>query len=144
VPKKFTQRVLRNYRNLAPGKFYNYNQKVRNGLTATQANIPESVWAANPALLSSYLAASKKYDAVHLEASHGSRLVIAEREILQAQLVNYLDEIAAVLEAAAVRNPDILPACGFDLAKERRGHARTKGPLPISEEAKAFNPEHPA
>ena len=78
------------------------------------------------------------------EAIHGSRVVISEREILQAQLINYLDEIASVLEAAAVRTPEILPASGFDLTKERRGHARAKVPQPVAEEAKVFNTEHSA
>ncbi|WP_224981936.1 hypothetical protein [Geomonas agri] len=56
----------------------------------------------------------------------GSRLVIVEREGLQAQLVMYLDQIAALLEMLAVCNPGILVACGFDLAKERRGRSRAK------------------
>ncbi|WP_236026999.1 hypothetical protein [Geomonas diazotrophica] len=56
----------------------------------------------------------------------GSKLVIAEREGLQAQLVVYLDQIAALLDMMAVCNPGILIASGFDLTKERRGHARAK------------------
>ncbi len=56
----------------------------------------------------------------------GSKLVIAEREVLQAQLVIHLDEIASLLEMAAVRTPDILIASGFDLNKERRNHSRAK------------------
>lgn len=51
----------------------------------------------------------------------GSRLAIADRGLLQAQLVVYLDEIASLLEMAAVRTPDILIASGFDVVKERRG-----------------------
>lgn len=61
------------------------------------------------------------------EAILGSKLVIAEREVLQAQITTYLDEIAAILEAAAVRTPNILLASGFDLAKELRGRRRSKG-----------------
>jgi hypothetical protein len=83
--------------------------------------IPASTWGANPDLLPSYLAASDKHDAVYHEAKFGSVLVIAERELLQVQLVNYLDEIVADLEAQAVRTPDMLLSSGFDLAKERRG-----------------------
>ena len=143
MTKLYVPRILRNYRNLPPSKFYNFNQKVKNGLTE-QATIPEAAWGANPTLLSSYLSATEKYDAVYHEAIHGSRVVISEREILQAQLINNLDEIAAVLEAAAVRTPEILPASGFDLTKERRGHARAKAAQPVAEEAKVFNAEHPA
>ena len=60
------------------------------------------------------------------EALYRSILVIAQRDALQAQLVEYLDEIAAVLEALAVRNPYLLLASGFDLVKERRSGTRTK------------------
>ncbi|WP_226377802.1 hypothetical protein [Citrifermentans bremense] len=77
-------------------------------------------------MLQSYLAASAKHDAVYHESMLGSKLVIAEREVLQAQLVIQLDEIALLLEMAAVRNSEILVASGFDCAKERRGHARSK------------------
>ncbi|MCM0083929.1 hypothetical protein L4X63_20305 [Geomonas sp. Red32] len=38
-----------------------------------------------------------------------------------------LDEIASVLEGAAVRKPEILLSCGFDLTKERRKGTRSKG-----------------
>jgi hypothetical protein len=114
---------LRNYRNLSPSRFHAFNQKVRNGLTDNQ-KITESTWAANPTLISSYFSASEKHDATYHEALYGSRLLIAEREVLQAQIVNYLDEIASILEAVAVRSPDVLLASGFDLAKERRSHPR--------------------
>ena len=65
--------------------------------------------------------------------------MIAQREALQAQLINCLDEMAAILEAAAVRNPDILLSSGFDLAKERRTSSRMK---PALIAAAAFNAEH--
>jgi len=105
---------------MGPGKFYVFNQGVRKGLT-DNPKIPASTWGANPELLTSYLATSEKHAAVYHSASFGSVLDIAERDLLQAQLVNYLDEIAADLEAEAVRNADILLSSGFDLAKERRG-----------------------
>jgi hypothetical protein len=142
VPKQYQRRILRNYRTMNPAKFHAFNQKVKNGLTQ-HANVPESTWAANPTLMSSYLSASDKHDAVYHEAVHGSRLVISEREILQAQLTNHLDEIASVLEAAALRNPEALLASGFDLTKEQRNYARAKGSLPASEEVKV-NAEQPA
>ena len=126
-------RILRNYRNLGPGKFHVLNQRVTKGLT-DNTKIPMSTWGSNPDLLTSYLAASDKYDAVYHAASYGSKLDIAERELLQQQLVNYLDEIAADLEAEAVRNPDILLSSGFDLAKERRGiNTRKRAALAAAE-----------
>jgi len=120
-------RILRNYRNLAPSKFYVFNQKVSTALAGNH-NIPESTWGSNPGLLPSYLATSEKHGQVYHEANYGSTLVIAERATLQAQLVCKLDEIASDLEAEAVRNPAILLSCGFDLAKECRSHRRSMAP----------------
>ncbi|WP_246037846.1 hypothetical protein [Geomonas terrae] len=54
----------------------------------------------------------------------GSRLVIAERDMLQQQLVEYLDQIASFLEMAAVRTPEILLASGFDFTRDRRGRPK--------------------
>ena len=118
-------RVLRNYRNLPPRKFHAFNQRIVKALT-DNPKIPASTWGSNPSLLASYMAVSDKHNAVYHEACYGSVLVIAERELLQVQLVNYLDEIAADLEAEAVRTPDMLLSSGFDLAKERRSHSTRK------------------
>lgn len=120
-----THHILRNYRNNAPGKFHTFNQRVSTSL-ADPTRFPESIWAANTTLLTSYLSVSKKHDSVYHEAQLGSKISIAERDVLQAQLVNYLDEIASLLEMAAVRNPEIVIASGFDLTKERRSGARAK------------------
>ena len=113
---------------MAPGKFHVFNQRVSKALT-DNPKIPESTWGANPGLLTSYLTTSEKYDAVYHAASYGSVLDIAQRELLQKQLINYLDEIAADMEAEAVRNPEMLLSSGFDLAKERRGNTRKKAAL---------------
>ncbi|GAW65413.1 hypothetical protein GPEL0_01f0288 [Geoanaerobacter pelophilus] len=117
--------ITRNYRSMPPTKFHNFNQRVATSL-ADKTRIPESVWVANPSLLQSYLAVSAKHDAVYHESMLGSKLVIAEREVLQAQLVIQLDEVALILEMAAVHFPDILLASGFECAKERRGRIRFK------------------
>lgn len=118
-------RVKRNYRSAGPTAFYHCNQKVYKNVMDT-AKVVEALNAVNPNLRSQYLAASEKYDAVYHQACYGSKLDIAERDVLQAQLILYLDEIALLLEAAALRTPDILLCSGFDLAKERRGSTRTK------------------
>ena len=116
--------LMRGYRTMTPKNFHGFNQRVFIALS-DHVKVPELIWAANPSLLENYLATSEKHDAVYHQASYGSRLDIAQREVLQAQLVAYLDEIASVLEAAAVRNPDVLLYSGFDLAKERRSSSRT-------------------
>lgn len=127
-------RILRNYRNLSPSRFHAFNQRVRKSL-ADNKSIPESTWGANPSLLMSYFTASDRHDAVHHESHYRSVLVIAQRDLLQTQIVNYLDEIAADLEAEAVRNPALLVSSGFDLAKERRRSPRANAAKAASEAA---------
>ncbi|MBU5636194.1 hypothetical protein KOM00_05560 [Geomonas sp. Red69] len=118
-------RIVRDYHNMPPTKFHEFNQGVVSSL-ADKTRFPDSFWGVHPTLVEYYLAASAKHDAVYHESMLGSRVVIAERELLQAQLVLNLDEVASILEMAAVRNPEILLASGFTLAKEKRGRARTK------------------
>lgn len=119
------QRIVRFYRNMPPTKFHEFNGRVATAL-ADKTRFPDTIWAANPKLLASYLATSAKYDAVYHESMLGSKLVIAERELLHAQLLINLDEIASILEVVAVRNPEILIASGFTLSKERRGRSSVK------------------
>jgi hypothetical protein len=132
VAKQRQQRILRNYRNLPPSKFHRFNQKVKDGLT-NHAKVPESAWAGNPTLLPTYLATSEKHDSVYHEAGYGSKLLISQRDILQNELVDHLDEIASVLEAVAVRTPEVLLASGFDLTKDRRGYSKAHVSQPVSE-----------
>lgn len=113
-------RILRNYRSVAPTKFHTFNQRVKTAL-AEKTRFPDWIWTADATLLPSYFSASDKHDALYHESMLGSKLVIAERALLQAHLIVYLDEIASLLEMAAVRTPDILVASGFDVVKERRG-----------------------
>ena len=131
-------RILRNYRHMAPARFHAFNLRVMTALT-DNPKIPDSIWGANPGLLAAYLTTSQKFNGVFHKAIYRSVLDIAERELLQQQLVNYLDEIVADLEAEAVRNPDILLSSGFDLAKERRGNTRKKA---VHTAAVAGNDEH--
>lgn len=118
-------RILRNYRHMGPGKFHTFVMKIIRALT-DNPKIPASTWGANPNLLATFLEVGAKYDGVYHKANYGSVLDISEREILQQQLIAYLDEMAADLEAESIRNPEILLYCGFDLAKERRGNTRKK------------------
>ncbi|MBU5611438.1 hypothetical protein KOL99_00705 [Geomonas sp. Red51] len=129
-------RILRNYRFKTPSQFYTILLRVWKCLTDNPL-IPVSVWAANPELLPLFLALAAKYHEVYQRAaSYASKLDIAEREVIQAQLIAYMDEIASVLEAAAVRNPEVLITSGFDLAKERRSIARGSAPQASSEDGK--------
>lgn len=128
-----SQGILRNYRSIPPTKFHSLNQRIATSL-ADKTRIPDSTWAANPSLLPSYLAASAKHDALYHESMLGSKLVIQEREVLQSQLMIYLDQIALILEMAAVHTPGILIASGFDTVKDRRWHNRNRA-VPAAPEA---------
>lgn len=133
-------RIARTYRGLSPGRFHPINQRITKSLTDNE-KIPDWVWGANPSLRQTYLTTSAKHDEVHHRALHGSKLDIAERDMLQAQLTQLLDEIALVLEAAAIRIPDILLHSGFDLAKERRSRHRNQAASSASEVATAEKQE---
>lgn len=133
-------RILRNYHNMGPTMFHGFNQRVYTALS-DKSRFTDSFWAGNPGLITSYLTTSKKHDLTYHESLLGSKLVIAEREVLQAQLVLLLDELAAYLDLAAVRTPDMLLASGFDLSKERRGHTRAKANAAIRNAAQAAQDE---
>jgi hypothetical protein len=135
--------IRRTYRHAGPTKFHALNQRIMKALT-NNSNIPDSVWSANPALLPSYLSASEKHDAVYHQALYGHKLDIAQRDLLQAQITAYLDEMAVLLEAAAFYTPQMLLTTGFDLAKERRGRPRGKVASTDSEEIKASDAEVPS
>ena len=134
---RLRQRMLRNYRHMAPSKFYIFNQGVRKGIAS--GKIPTAIWGANPELPGLYLAASEKHDEVFHEAKHGSDVMIMQRDALQQQIVEYLDEMASVLEAAAIRTPELLLNTGYDLAKERRGSPRAK---PVANVPELATSEH--
>ena len=133
-------RVKRNFHNMAPAKFHTLNQRIKTALTDNPA-IPDSTWGGNIALLTSFMTQSGKYDEVYHRAAYGSRLDIAERDVLQAALVILMDEMASLLDAASIRKPEILLSCGFDLTKERRTGARSKMPLRTSEDLKGDHAE---
>ncbi len=118
-------RIQRNYRNQPPTRFHEANQRARSAL-ADKTRFPDTFWGEKLELIQTYCTVSDKHDGVYHEAKYGSKLVISQRDILQAQLVTLLDQIVSFLEMAAVRDPEILLASGFDLTKERRGGSRTK------------------
>lgn len=117
--------ILRNFHSMGPTQFHQFNQRVATAL-GDKTRFSDAFWGSNAARLESYFATSDKHNAVYHESMLGSKVVIAEREVIQAQLVISLDEIASLLEIAALRTPDILVASGYDLGKERRGRSRAK------------------
>ncbi|HBA88661.1 MAG TPA: hypothetical protein DCZ75_11965 [Geobacter sp.] len=122
------RRIKRDYRKLAPGKFFSFNQNVKHCLIGNP-NFPEAVWGAHLAVLQQYFEKMDRHFLVFRLAANGDRLQIRERDKLTEEIVVLLDEIASVLEALSVRNPDALFTTGFSVTQERRSHNRTKLPL---------------
>jgi hypothetical protein len=99
-------------------------QKVTHYLT-DNPNLPDSVFA----LLQQYFEKVKRFETIFHLALDGSRTQIREREKLSEEVVVLLDQIASVLEAAFILNPDALLTTGFTVTQERRSTNRVKLPL---------------
>jgi|GEM_PF-3541859 len=77
--------ILRNYHNKPPGPFHAIDQRIYHALS--EAELPDYVWGANPTLLATYKATSEKFDTLFHHALNGGKVEIAQRDLLQAQLV---------------------------------------------------------
>ncbi|MBJ6724720.1 hypothetical protein [Geomesophilobacter sediminis] len=118
---------MRDYRYWKCSKLHAITQRIRKALT-DNPNIPMSVWVNHPDLLALFFAAADKLDIVYHESRLRSIVSIAAREVIETEVIGYLDLIAALLEAAAILNPEVLPTSGFNLAKERRAGSRATQP----------------
>jgi hypothetical protein len=123
------KRILRNYRGMSPARFYALNRRTRKGLAKLWGT---SLAALSPTVKAPYEDASDQHDEAYHEALLGSIVARSRRDLLQVQIVGYLDEIAVTLEGAGYYDPEVLLVSGFDLAKERRGRPRQKGTPPAS------------
>jgi hypothetical protein len=120
-----SQRITRDYRKPTPSKFLHFIQKVKRGLT-DNANYPESAWGANIGVLRRFFEDVVIVEGACHVASRGDRDLIRQRDKLIAEMVLVLDELASLLEAMSVRNPDALFTTGFNISKERRSTPRVK------------------
>lgn len=114
------KRISRDFRRFTPAKFYSFCQKVKRCLTGN-TNYPDSVFG--PARQQLF----EKVDAFVVSyglASNGDRILIRERDRLMQEIIVILEEVASLLEAASIRNPDALLTTGFTITQERRAHIR--------------------
>lgn len=112
--------IKRDYRRFAPAKFFSFCQKVRRCLT-DNSNYPDPVLGAVRQQL------FEKVDAFVVSyglASNGDRILIRDRDKLIQEIKAILEEVASLLDAASVRNPDALLTTGFTITQERRAHSR--------------------
>ncbi|OGU05833.1 MAG: hypothetical protein A2075_12615 [Geobacteraceae bacterium GWC2_58_44] len=128
--KPTLRKIKREYRQLAntPAKFLGFTQKVKQSLT-DNPNYPSSTWGAKTDLWQQYIEAVDRLGVACHVASGGDRNLIRDRDKLIEEMCVMLDEIASLLEAASVRNPDALFTTGFNVTQERRASNRTRLPL---------------
>jgi hypothetical protein len=119
------RRILRDFRlKGSPAKFLAFCKKVLHGLNDTR-NLPETILA----LLKLLTEKVNALDTIHHQALDGSRSLIRDREKLSEEIVVLLDQIASLLEAAFILNPDALLTTGYTITQERRSANRVKLPL---------------
>jgi hypothetical protein len=119
------RRIKRDFRQTSsPGKFLAFCKKVQHGLTET-SNLPDSTVP----LRQQYLEKLERLDTSYHQALDGSRSLIREREKLSQEIIVLLDQIASVLEAAFILDPDALLTTGFTVTQERRSPNRVRLPL---------------
>lgn len=135
---KMQRRIKRDYRRLSPAKFLAFILTVRRSLT-NNPNYPDTFWGANVAFLQMLLKKTGVYEGAYRAASNGDRLLIHDRDKLMEEIVAILDEIASLLEAASVRNPDALSTTGLSTSQERKPQSRTKLPLIFSKDFTVTN-----
>jgi len=122
MQRKMIKRDFRHMR--SPARFLSFCRKAKHGLTDTP-NLPDSI----AALLQQYFEQVDRFEPIYYAALDGGHSVIREREKLSQEIVVLLDQIASVLEAAFILNPDALLTTGFTVTQERRSTSRVKLPL---------------
>jgi len=119
------RRIKRHFRQMSsPSQFLAFCKKVKHGLTDTQ-NLPDSI----AVLLQMYSEKVGNFEKIYHLALDGGRSVIRERDKLSQEIVVLLDQMASVLEASFILNPDALLTTGFAVTQERRSTNRVKLPL---------------
>jgi len=108
----------------SPARFMAFCKKVQHAL-ADNPNLPDSITP----FLKQYFEKVDNLDTIYHLALDGGRSLIRERESLSQEIVVLLDQMASILEAAFILNPDALLTTGFTVTKERRSTIRVKLPL---------------
>jgi hypothetical protein len=119
------RRIKRDFRRTnMPAKFLGFCRKVQHGLADTP-NLPDSI----APLRQQYDEKVDRLDTIYHLALDGGRSLIRDRDKLSQEIVVLLDQMASILEAAFILNPDALLTTGFTVTQERRNAPRVKIPL---------------
>jgi hypothetical protein len=117
--------VKRDFRRTSsPANFFTFCKKVQHALT-DNPNLPDSF----APLRQQYSEKVDSLETTHHLALDGGHSLIREREKLSQEIVVLLDQMASVLEAAFILNPDALLTTGFAVTQERRSPNRVRLPL---------------
>lgn len=116
------KRIKRDFRQIkSPSRFLAFCKRVKHGIIDSQS-VPET-------LRQLFFEKVDKLDTAFHLALDGGRSLIRDREKLSEEIVLILEQIASVLEAAHILNPDALLTTGFTVTQERRSASRVKVPL---------------
>ena len=119
------RRIKRDFRRTSlAAKFLAFCKKVLHGLSVTP-NLPDTI----APYLQQYVAKVDSLDTTYHQALDGAHSLIREREKLSQEIVVLLDQMASVLEAAFILDPDALLTTGFTVTQERRSTNRVRLPL---------------
>ena len=117
--------IKRDFRQMgSPARFMAFCKKVQHAMT-DNPNLPDSVLS----FLKLYLEKVAILETTYHQALDGGRTLIRQRESLCQEIVVLLDQMASLLEAAFILNPDALLTTGFTVTQERRNTVRVKLPL---------------
>jgi hypothetical protein len=127
--------IKRDFRQMnSPARFLAFCMKVLHGLR-NNPKLPDSVLP----LCQQYFEMVGRLDTAHHLALDGGRSLIRDRETLSAEIMVLLDQIASILEAAFILDPDALLTTGFTVTQERRSTNRVKLPLPAPTDLNVVN-----
>jgi len=108
----------------SPTRFLAFNKKVQFGLNNTR-NLPDSILP----LKQLHSEKVDVLDTIHHQALDGGRSLIRDREKLSQEIVVLLDQMASILDAAFILDPDSLLTTGYNVTQERRSPSKVREPM---------------
>jgi hypothetical protein len=119
------RRINRDFRKTkSPASFLAICRRIKFGLT-DNPHLPETIFP----LRQQFFESMEIIEATYHLSLDGGRSSIRQREKLSQEIVVLLDQIASLLEAAFILNPDALLTTGFTISQERRNTKRVRLPL---------------
>jgi hypothetical protein len=129
------RRIARDFRQAgSPARFLAFCKRVLHGLRDTK-DLPDSILS----LLLLYSEKVDLLDTTYHQALDGGRSLIRDREKLSQEIVVLLDQMASILEATFIMNPDGLLTTGYTITQERRSPSKVRLPLAAPQDFNVVN-----